>query len=39
MEDLRATMRCLREEHLGMVVEAYYLRVADGQPVFEPARD
>ena len=39
IEDLRATMRCLRQEYPGMVVEAYYLRVADGQPIFEPVRD
>jgi|GEM_PF-544779 len=35
VEDLRTAIRFLQEEHPGIAVEAYYLRVADGQPIFE----
>ncbi|GBC95721.1 hypothetical protein HRbin16_01514 [bacterium HR16] len=34
--DLQAAARILHERFTGIAVEAYYLRIVDGQPCFEP---
>lgn len=35
IEDLWTAIRTLRERHPNLVIEAYYLRVREGQPLFE----
>ncbi|MGC8784490.1 MAG: carbonic anhydrase [Armatimonadota bacterium] len=39
MADLQAATRIFYERFTGITVEAYYLRVVDGQPRFEPVAD